>query len=357
MSDTIKNLDSLFRLSALPVTAVDGDTVSYCNPAAVSFFSSDFTGQKAHDIFPRWPYTDNSVISTTAAGINCIITVTLFQGMRVLSIAPAIDAGQTASIPAGALAGMANTITTLRLAADKIVAFCEHGEKQDTYVSILYHNYYKLLRITEQLTTISSLKSGDYLFDPKVIELGAFLSDLVSSVRYLTADSGITLEYEPPDSLITVSADPKLLEHLVLGLLTNSLQHTPAGGTIKLCLSRSGDHAALSVDDNGCGIAPDVLAGVFSLQSLNGAEDIPSSEGGLGLPLASAIAAKHKGTVIIESREGKGTHVRVLLRSCDIPLRFCSPTVPYGNSIPHRALTELSVVLPRTQYTREKLNK
>ena len=100
-------------------------------------------------------------------------------------------------------------------------------------------------------------------------------------------------------------------------------------------------------------MAPDVLARAFQI---NSETDMLSAEsGGLGLPLASAIAAKHKGTVMIESRPGEGTSVRVLLRACDAPLTFHSPTGGYGSRIPARALTELSVVLPKEQYSREKM--
>ena len=220
---------------------------------------------------------------------------------------------------------------------------------------MLYHNYYKLIRTTDHLSTISKLKSGDFAFEPRNIELGAFISDIVSSVRYLTSDSGVTLEYEPPDRLITVNADAKLIEQLILSLISNSLKHTPAGGTIKLSVSEKNGHAVLTVDDTGSGIAPERMGSLFRIEEPENPADTPLTEGGLGLPLASVIASRHKGTIILESRPGEGTSVRVLLRACNAPPTLSSPALPYGNNIPTRALTELSVVLPRSQYTQEKM--
>lgn len=357
MSDTIiNNLDNLFRLSALPVVAVEGDKLVYCNPASEKAFTGTLAGQSAGQLFSRWPYTRGSVVSTNVLGRDCIITVSGLEKMLVLTLGEALSAERVASIPNGALASMASTITTLRMAADKLASLCGTGDKQELYISILYHNYYKLLRTTEHLTTLSGLKTGEYPFNPKSLELGTFLSDLVSSVRYLTQDSGVILEYEPPNELITVNADAGLLEQLVLGLIANSLDHTPSGGRITLQLTQSRGNAVLSVDDTGCGIPPEVLASVFQISVPRGPLELPSCKSGLGLPLASVIAAKHVGTVILESREGEGTSVRVSLRSSPKAyptLRMPAPV--YGSQIPVRALTELSEVLPRSQYTPDKI--
>lgn len=353
MGDTIKNLDNLFRLSPLPVAAVKDGFISYSNPAAETMFSKTLTGIKAEEVFPRWPYEIGSLVSANVLDNHCIIAVSQFGSHTVLTITRAAHSESLSAIPAGTLSGMANSITALRMAADKLVDSCPPGEKQDMYISVLYHNYYKLLRTAEHLSAISGLKNGSYAFEPNVIELGCFLADMVSSVRYLTENSGVSIKYDAPTELITVRGDIKLLEQMVLALVANSLAHTPEGGTIELKLSRQRDSAAIAITDNGSGMAPDVLAQAFRISS--GSDRLPNENSGLGLPLASVIAEKHKGTVIIESRPGEGTCVRVLLRSCDAPLTFHSPTGGYGSQIPTRALTELSSVLPREQYTREKL--
>ncbi|MGI6029792.1 MAG: sensor histidine kinase [Candidatus Heteroscillospira sp.] len=351
MNDTLKNLDSLFRMSAVPTAAIDGDVFVYCNPAAEKAFSGELTGSKPSELFPSWPYSRNCVAATNVLGVECIVTVTGFEELLVLTLAPTASADQAPSIPISALNSMASTITTLRMAADKLSVLCPKSEKQELYTSILYHNYYKLLRTTEHLTTLSSLRSNEYPFSPEPLELGTFLSDIASSVRSLTADSGVTLEYEPPADLITANGDASLLERLVLGLIANSLKHTPAGGRITLRVSKHRDSAMLSVDDTGAGIPPEILSSAFNISEAQTPAELSSCESGLGLPLVLAIASKHGGTLLLESREGIGTSARVLLRSVDESITTLRmPRAVYGSQIPVRALTELSTVLPRSQY-------
>ncbi|MGE4353042.1 MAG: sensor histidine kinase [Oscillospiraceae bacterium] len=356
MSDVLSNLESLFRLSAAPVIGIRENFPVYCNPAAEKFFSGKISKSSASELFPRWPYGCDSVISTTVLERNCIITVTKIEDVIVLTIAEAINEETISSIPVNALAVMASTITTLRMAVDRLVDMCGTGKQQDLYISILYQNYYKLLRVAEHLMVIAGLTVGSLPFNPKPLELGTFISDIVSSVRYLTSDLNIKVEYVPPEELITVNADAELIEQLILGLIANSINNMPNGGKITLRVSENMGNAVISVDDDGCGIAPEALSSLFRLKNPTHPLEVPASEGGLGLPLASVIAAKHGGTIMLDSHEGTGTSIRVMLKSSDNPLNSLHANeYVYGNPIPSHALTELSTVLHRSQYAKEKI--
>ena len=356
MSDILKNLDNLFHLSTQPVAAAEGDLLVYSNPAWKKLFSVSQSPQNISALLPNWPYAPDSVISATLSDREYCITITQFEHLLVLMLTESVGTKNVDLTPFSALNSMISTSTTPRRAADRLSVLCGIGEQQSLYISILYHNYYKLLRTTEHLSTLSALKSERYTLDLAELELGAFLSDLASSVRHLTQDSGVILEYDAPNELITVSADAHLMELLFLGLLSNALGHTDAGGRIAVHLSQKRNMAIVSVTDNGSGMAPDILASAFQLRGFADSLELPSPDSGLGLPLASAIAARHGGTVILESREGRGTTVRVsiqLLKREKLLLRTPAPV--YGTQVPIHALTELSTVLSRSQYTPDKL--
>ena len=84
---------------------------------------------------------------------------------------------------------------------------------------------------------------------------------------------------------------------------------------------------------------------------VSGVDGIPGPECGIGLPLAAAVASRHNGTIIVESRPGRGTSVRLMLR-CDTEgsSSLHSPLSSGLNLIPSHALIELSAVLSSECY-------
>jgi PAS domain S-box-containing protein len=114
--------------------------------------------------------------------------------------------------------------------------------------------------------------------------------------------------------------DENQLENALLNLAINARDAMPDGGTLTIStgLSRekdsveldAGDYVAIAVADTGQGMAPEVLARAtepfFSTK--------PFGKGtGLGLAQVYGIARQSRGTLRIESREGEGTIVRLLL--------------------------------------------
>jgi signal transduction histidine kinase len=62
-----------------------------------------------------------------------------------------------------------------------------------------------------------------------------------------------------------VEADPDRLHQVAMNLLTNAIKYTPEGGGVWLKATVEGNDAVFRVEDNGCGIAPDVLPRIFDL--------------------------------------------------------------------------------------------
>ncbi|HEX8625984.1 MAG TPA: PAS domain-containing protein [Allosphingosinicella sp.] len=120
--------------------------------------------------------------------------------------------------------------------------------------------------------------------------------------------------------------DSNQLENAILNLAINARDAMPDGGTLTICTDRvrldeAPDHAAgefvrITVADTGLGMPPDVLARAtepfYSTKPLGKGT-------GLGLAQVYGIAQQAGGTLRIESEEGKGTSVHILLPAADIP--------------------------------------
>ena len=122
-------------------------------------------------------------------------------------------------------------------------------------------------------------------------------------------DHRIEVEIDPAD--VWFEADENQLRQVVWNLATNGLRAMPRGGRLGLMarLAPGADgQLVLQVEDEGVGIAPEELDGIF--QPFKGGFERGT---GLGLAIVHRIVSDHDGEVQVESVPGKGTAVRVRL--------------------------------------------
>lgn len=134
-----------------------------------------------------------------------------------------------------------------------------------------------------------------------------------------------TLRIEPSADGVTTPIDPTEIEQLMLNLVVNARDATPAGGMITLRTAleevdqprrvhdgtlASGRYVRLSVDDNGTGIPADVLPHIldpfFSTKRETGGS-------GIGLATVSQIVVAAGGHIDVKSSLGNGTRFDLFL--------------------------------------------
>lgn len=99
---------------------------------------------------------------------------------------------------------------------------------------------------------------------------------------------------------------------LLSNLLSNAIHYTPAGGTIHILLEPVGQGVALSVCDDGPGIAPDQRDKVQERFYRLVGQNQPGT--GLGLAICKRIAELHHSTLTLtQGLQGRGLTVRVVL--------------------------------------------
>ena len=113
-----------------------------------------------------------------------------------------------------------------------------------------------------------------------------------------------------PSSPCRMLGNPDSIIRAIENLSFNSMDFTPADGTITLSLSAEDDSYLLSVSDTGCGIPENLRPHIFDRSFTTRKED---GGNGLGLFLVKTIAQEHRGSVRAESLPGKGCRITLLL--------------------------------------------
>ncbi len=145
------------------------------------------------------------------------------------------------------------------------------------------------------------------------------VADLLrEAARIASRNGGPAITVDPVEPDLCLPGDEDQLLRLLTNLLDNAVRHTPPSGSVRLKAERTGAEIALTVADNGVGIAPEHLPHLGErFYRVDAARSRPEGGAGLGLAIARQIVAAHDGRMAIESRPGQGTSVRVTLPAQD----------------------------------------
>lgn len=140
------------------------------------------------------------------------------------------------------------------------------------------------------------------------------MHNAVETVLPLIKQHRHKLKLSLPKQQVWLYADAARLEQVVVNLLTNAAKYTADCGHISLAIQQEGEEAVLRVQDNGVGIAPELLPRIFELFTQS-ERSLDRSQGGLGLGLClvQRLVEKHNGRVEVFSALGQGSEFVVHL--------------------------------------------
>lgn len=142
----------------------------------------------------------------------------------------------------------------------------------------------------------------------KQVGVGRLLGEVLEMFRRGPAGERVVVRGEIEEKL-EARVDPDQIRQVLWNLLKNAADASGAGGEVVVATARSDDGAlVISVRDHGRGIAPEIRDRIFDPFFSSRAEGL-----GIGLALVHQIVEAHEGKVEIDSAEGGGTIVRIVL--------------------------------------------
>lgn len=159
-----------------------------------------------------------------------------------------------------------------------------------------------LTDFTQHIQTLSALESTDEQVELEDTQMQSFCEELMNQIRD-KVKSNVVLTVNAPKMSAPIHRE--YVSHILLHLLNNAAEFTPADGHIRLEFKKRGAHThQFLVSDTGCGISEERRDSVFTPFS----EIHDLSEGdGLGLPICRQMALRMNGSLDIDSEYTKGT--------------------------------------------------
>ncbi|WP_432417863.1 hybrid sensor histidine kinase/response regulator [Caenimonas sedimenti] len=156
-----------------------------------------------------------------------------------------------------------------------------------------------ITRLVDDLLDVGRLTTGKIRLRKEIVRLADVVTRSVEAIRPVMTARRHTLTVQEPEQQVLVHGDLTRLAQVLQNLLVNAAKYTPDGGSVQLRVEVQDGLAAISVTDNGRGLAPENLARIFELfmQTETGPSSPVESGLGIGLTLARSLAEMHGGTI------------------------------------------------------------
>lgn len=163
--------------------------------------------------------------------------------------------------------------------------------------------------------TVQNFLDFSRLPEPNLRKCGiaGILEGTLSLVSVKAKSQGITIKTEIDLSLPEITADMEQMRQVFLNIILNAMESMPEGGLLNVSAAgvenkKGAKEIEVIIRDSGCGIPSEMIRKVSEPFFTTKTEGT-----GLGLFIASRIVERHKGSLLISSRQGNGTSVSVKL--------------------------------------------
>lgn len=218
--------------------------------------------------------------------------------------------------------------------------FLKNEEKQTAWVNSANKAAKRCVELTAQLLMFSRTKSPD----KSTVDINGVIDNLIDMIeKSVTPEVKVSYQFE--EKLWPVKIDDGELGDAVINMVINSRDAMPNGGDIIIRTSnvyldeevmiaeqgiKPGDYVMLEVQDNGMGMATNVIEHIF--EPFFTTKPVGSGTG-LGLAMVYSFAQRYEGTIKVESTMGYGTSIRIYLPRVSSNEGFASSNIDPDNAM------------------------
>ncbi|MBL8056089.1 MAG: HAMP domain-containing protein [Anaerolineales bacterium] len=162
-------------------------------------------------------------------------------------------------------------------------------------------------RLVDDLQDLALAEAGQLRLVRRPVALAELAQSSAAALAPRLAP-GQMIRIDVPDGLPELDGDPERLGQVLRNLLVNAVEHSPAGGEIRISAGRRGALVAVSVSDMGEGIPAEHLPHVFErFYRADPARARTTGGAGLGLAIVRQLVEAHGGTIQAASAVGRGS--------------------------------------------------
>jgi signal transduction histidine kinase len=190
--------------------------------------------------------------------------------------------------------------------------------EQQEFLRIIRRESERLTQLINDLLDLQRIEAGRMRYNLKPVDIRRLIKETLEVFRVDAQKHRFELDL-PPDAP-EAAGDSDRLRQVLSNLISNALKFSPQGGTIRLRVRVNEEEIEVMVEDQGIGIAPDVIPVLFTkFVRADNADTRRIGGTGLGLALIREIIQAHGGRTWVESELGKGSRFYFTLPRTAVP--------------------------------------
>jgi len=205
------------------------------------------------------------------------------------------DASHELRTPLTAIRGQIEVLARARQASPAEIA---------ATAEIVAREVERMERLVEDMLVLAQTDEG-LAHDPRPLDVSRLLPAALAGLRVTDRKLGLG-----PLPEGTVIADGDRITQVIRNLVTNAIEHTASGGSIRVAATAAEGNLRISVEDDGPGIPQSHRERIFArFYRADSSRDRRSGGSGLGLAIARAIVEAHGGRIWVDDATGRGARV------------------------------------------------
>ena len=182
-------------------------------------------------------------------------------------------------------------------------------EQKFQFVETINADADRMSRIVSEVLDLARLETGRFELHATGVELHPIVEK--AATHHATLPGAERVVNDVPEGL-RAWADPDRLGHILSNMVENAVKFSDEGPITISARPLDDGNVELTVADEGVGIEPERVDGVFSGPAPHGQRATPSGTG-LGLYLSRRLVEAHGGTISVESTLNEGSTFTVIL--------------------------------------------
>ncbi|WP_019242881.1 MULTISPECIES: two-component system histidine kinase PnpS [Bacillus] len=218
---------------------------------------------------------------------------------------------------------VANVSHELRTPITSIKGFSEtllDGDLKDErtmrdFLTIILNESDRLQALIQELLELSKIEKQEFVLNISKLDLNALLTETAAMFTRKAEKKGISLQIQLASHPVIINADPYRIKQVLINLISNALNYTPAEGKVEVLIRDNEKYAYVEVKDTGIGIDKKEIPRIFErFYRVDRARSRNSGGTGLGLAIVKHLIEAHKGELEVISEPGIGTNFIIKLR-------------------------------------------
>jgi two-component system sensor histidine kinase ChvG len=194
-----------------------------------------------------------------------------------------------------------NPLTSLRSAVETL-PLAKSDDSRNRLLGVIQHDVRRLDRLITDISDASRLDAELQRQDSEAVDLRKLLTTVVGVANEVKRDHSVKVALVFDGQAFVVAGNDSRLGQVVNNLVDNARSFSPPDSEVKVTCRQLKNEIAITVDDEGPGIRPDVMEKIFDRFYTDRPHQGFGQNSGLGLSISKQIVEAHGGRLWAENR-------------------------------------------------------